>query len=242
MANSETNKTDIKKPFGMSVRAWRNRLGISQEELAERAGLHRTYVCDVERGARNVSLESIDKLARALEIPIASLLSYPSGHLSNVAKAIPVGPDALVDILFVEDLADDVELTLRALKAVNVANRIEVLRDGAAALDFLFNTGEYANQKKSFQPQMVLLDLGLPKVDGLEVLRRIKSDPRTMKIPVIVLTSSKRSRDFIESKKYGADGFIVKPVGFENLSQVTPALSLGWALFKPTMAALATHP
>jgi CheY-like chemotaxis protein/DNA-binding XRE family transcriptional regulator len=233
-------KADVKKPFGMSVRAWRNRLGISQEELAERAGLHRTYVCDVERGARNVSLESIDKLARALEIPITSLLAYPSGQLAVGLTNTVVPPEELVDILMVEDLADDAEMTIRALKSANVANRIQVLRDGAEALDFLFNTGAYAIQKRSFQPKMILLDLGLPKIDGLEVLRRIKADPRTKKIPVIVLTSSKRSRDFIESKKYGADGFIVKPVGFQNLSEVTPALSLGWALLRPMQSAVAT--
>jgi transcriptional regulator with XRE-family HTH domain len=123
-----------KKPFGMSVRAWRNRLGISQEELAERAGLHRTYICDVERGARNVSLGSIEKLARALEVSVPALLSYSTDGTAGWTG------NGLVDILFVEDLADDVELTLRALKRANIANTIHVERDGEAALHYLLGT------------------------------------------------------------------------------------------------------
>jgi two-component system response regulator len=107
------------------------------------------------------------------------------------------------------------------------------VRDGAAALNFLFGTGEYAHRERSSRPQMVLLDLNLPKVSGLEVLRRIKADPRTRSIPVVVLTASKQDRDITTSKRLGAEACIVKPVDFQNLSEVTPQLSLQWALVKP---------
>lgn len=224
---------NIKKPFGLSVKTWRSRLGISQEELAERAGLHRTYVCDVERGARNVSLESIEKLARALEVSVPSLLSY-ANDLSSEPRAMlsPTG-DGLLKILLVEDLVDDVDLTMWALKNANIANRIQVMRDGAEALSFLFCTGKFAARRREDSPELILLDLGLPKIDGLEVLRQIKTDPRTSKIPVIVLTASTSGRDLATCKRLGADAFIPKPVDFHNLSEVTPKLSLQWALLKP---------
>ena len=94
---------NVKKPFGSSVRAWRSRLGISQEELAGRAGLHRTYICDVERGARNVTLQSIEKLAKALEISVSTLLAYPREPLPDGARAEEFAAEELVDILYVED-------------------------------------------------------------------------------------------------------------------------------------------
>jgi two-component system response regulator len=181
----------------------------------------------VERGARNVSLGSIEKLARALEVSVPALLSY-----STVGEAGWTG-NGLVDILFVEDLADDVELTLRALKQANIANTIHVERDGEAALDYLFGTGKYADQPRKAGPHLILLDLGLPKVNGLEVLRRIKADARTRDIPVIVLTASTRDRDLAEGRQLGADAYIVKPVDFKNLSEATPKLSLQWALLNP---------
>ena len=216
------------------MRAWRSQRGISQEELAGRAGLHRTYVSDIERGARNVSLESIEKLARALDISVASLFS--NGHAPAAEKswmAASGSSDGLVDILFVEDNPDDVQLTLHALKAANISNRIHVVRDGAEALDFLFGTGNYARREAPPRPQVILLDLQLPRVDGLQVLRRIKADPRTRSIPVVVLTASQHDRDITASKRLGAEAYIVKPVDFQNLSEVTPQLSLQWALLKP---------
>jgi CheY-like chemotaxis protein/DNA-binding XRE family transcriptional regulator len=219
---------DVKKPFGTSVRAWRSKLGISQEELAGRAGLHRTYVCDVERGARNVTLLSIEKLARALEISVSTLLSYPREPLPDGTDADEIIYDELVDILFVEDNPGDIGLAIEGLK--NVTNKIHVVRDGQAALNFLFCTGEYANRKAHLHPQLILLDLNLPKIDGLEVLRRIKNDPRTSNIPVIVLTASTKDRDLQASKQLGADAYIVKPVDLKNLAQVTPQLKFQWAL------------
>ncbi|HEY2329811.1 MAG TPA: helix-turn-helix domain-containing protein, partial [Verrucomicrobiae bacterium] len=185
----------------MAVRAWRSRLDISQETLGERAGLHRTYICDVERGARNVSLESIEKLARALEVSVPALLSYVQDPLTGELVPVPVPGHELLDILLVEDLADDVEMTLLALKRTNIANRIQVVGDGAEALNFLFHTGKYAQRRRQDAPQLILLDLGLPKIDGLEVLRQVKTELRTSNIPVIVLTSSTSGRDLATCKR-----------------------------------------
>jgi two-component system response regulator len=224
-------KIDVKKSFGETVKKLRNQLGISQEDLAERADLHRTYISDVERGSRNLSLENIERLAHALEVSVATL--FAAKEITQPDKAARrVWTDASNDILFVEDNADDVEMALRALKRANIANCIRVVNDGAAALDFLFCTGEFAYRQRDDHPRLVLLDVGLPKVDGIEVLRRIKADAALRSIPVIMLTASDNYRDFAAAKRLGADGYIVKPVGFQNLSEVTPALNLQWALLK----------
>jgi CheY-like chemotaxis protein len=135
-----------------------------------------------------------------------------------------------VEILLVEDNPDDVELTLRALKNQNISNHIEVVRDGAEALDFIFCTGDYSDHKMENAPKVVLLDLKLPKVDGLEVLKKIKSDPRTKAIPVVVLTSSREERDIVESYKLGVNSYIRKPVNFEQFSESVRQLGLYWLL------------
>jgi len=132
----------------------------------------------------------------------------------------------------VEDNPDDVKLTLQAFEEVRIANHVHVVSDGAEALDYLFCIGRYVNRRKKNPPQIILLDLGLPKISGMEVLRRIKSDHRTKMIPVIVLTVSRTSRDIIESRQLGAETYIVKPVDFYNFSRVTPDLHMEWALFK----------
>ena len=223
--------------FGASVRSLRFRLGISQEELAERADMHRTYIAGIERGARNVTLKSIDKLAKALGVSTAVLLnpaSKPALPPDDLRSQPPVGK--LVDILLVEDDQADVELTLQAFQKARITNPIHIVNDGAEALDFLFCRGRYADRKMENRPQLVLLDLNLPKVSGLEVLRRIKSNGRTSTIPVIVLTVSRRDRDIAECRRLGAETYIVKPVDFVNFSKVTPQLSLRWALLEPASA------
>lgn len=225
-------KIDVKKVFGTSVRGWRNLLGISQEELAERANLHRTYVSDIERGARNLSLESIERLARALEISVSSLFPQPELKNGRTITANGNGRD-LVDILLVEDNADDVELTLHAFKKARFTNRVHVVSDGAEALDYLFSRGKYAARQTTERPHVVLLDLKLPKVSGLEVLRRIKADKRTSMIPVVILTISDDNYDIAECRRLGAENYIVKPVDFQRLSQATPQLNLNWVLLKP---------
>ena len=135
-----------------------------------------------------------------------------------------------IEILLVEDNPDDVELTLRALKQQNITNHIEVVRDGAEALDFIFCTGEYEHRSMENAPKLILLDLKLPRVDGLEVLEKIKSDPRTKAIPVVILTSSREERDIVESYKLGVNSYITKPVDFEQFSESVRQLGLYWLL------------
>jgi len=135
-----------------------------------------------------------------------------------------------VEILLVEDNPNDAELTLRALKKHNLANRVQIARDGVEALEFIFATGPYSGRNIHHHPKIILLDLKLPKVDGLEVLRRIKSDERTKVIPVVVLTSSKEERDLVESYKLGANSYITKPVDFESFVKAVSELGLYWLL------------
>ena len=135
-----------------------------------------------------------------------------------------------IEILLVEDNPNDVELTLHALKKHNLGNRVEVVRDGAEALEFIFCSGAYAHRSVENGPRVILLDLQLPKVDGLEVLRRVKADPRTKMIPVVVLTSSREERDVVESYKLGVNSYIVKPVDFEQFTESVRQLGLYWVL------------
>jgi len=139
----------------------------------------------------------------------------------------------LVEILIVEDNPRDAELTMRAFEKARLMNPTHVVRDGAEALDFLFATGSYAGRKGIPHPQLILLDLNLPKKSGIEVLRTIKADERMKSIPVIILTASNRDREMTECRRLGAANYIVKPVGFQNFSKVTPYLSLAWTLVKP---------
>jgi two-component system response regulator len=135
-----------------------------------------------------------------------------------------------VEILLIEDNPNDVELTLHALKKHRIANHIEVVRDGAEALDFIFCAGAYAHRSVENSPKLILLDLKLPKVDGLEVLRRIKSDPRTRKIPVVMLTSSREERDIVESYQLGVNSYITKPVDFDQFTDAVRQVGFYWLL------------
>jgi two-component system response regulator len=135
-----------------------------------------------------------------------------------------------VEILLVEDNPYDVELTLKALRKNNLVNSIHVVRDGAEALDFIFATGTYSYRKIENSPKVILLDLKLPKVDGLEVLRRIKSDERTRATPVVVLTSSKEEQDIVASYKLGVNSYIVKPVDFDKFIEAVSEIGLYWLL------------
>ena len=138
--------------------------------------------------------------------------------------------DHAVEILLVEDNPNDLELALHSLKQHNLANHVQVARDGAEALDFIFGTGPYAGRRLHDGPMVVLLDLKLPLVDGLEVLRRVKSDPLTRGLPVVVLTSSSEERDVVESYQLGVNSYIVKPVDFEQFTEAVRQLGLYWVL------------
>jgi CheY-like chemotaxis protein len=131
-------------------------------------------------------------------------------------------------ILLVEDNPDDEALTLRALKKNNVANEVVVARDGVEALDYVFGTGAHAGRDRSQMPQVVLLDLNLPRLGGLEVLRRIRSEPTTQILPVVVLTSSKEERDLVESYRLGANSYVRKPVDFVEFVEAARQLGLYW--------------
>jgi|SRR6185312_5393020 len=135
-----------------------------------------------------------------------------------------------VDILLIEDNPDDAELTIRALKKNNLLNNLLHVKDGAEALDFLFCTGKYANRSAGLKPKVILLDLNMPKVNGIEVLQKIKANNLTKAIPVVVLTSSRESPDVQACYHMGANSFIVKPVGFENFTKAVSELGLYWVL------------
>jgi two-component system response regulator len=136
----------------------------------------------------------------------------------------------IVEILLVEDNPQDLELALRALKKANFSNRIQVARDGEEALDFIFCEGIYQDRKIEDSPKVILLDLKLPKVDGLEVLKRLKEDERTHSIPVVILTSSREQRDVVESYRLGVNSYIVKPVNFEGFANAVRDLGMYWLL------------
>jgi two-component system response regulator len=134
------------------------------------------------------------------------------------------------EILLVEDNPTDLELALRVFKKHRIANRIEIARDGAEALDFLFGEGAHAGRGSIQIPKVILLDLKLPKIGGIEVLRRIKNDPRTRTIPIVVLTSSREEKDLLESYQLGINSYIVKPVDFDQFSNCLRDIGMYWLL------------
>lgn len=139
-----------------------------------------------------------------------------------------------LQILLVEDNISDAMLTIRALKKHNLANNLVHLHDGAQALDFLFGKGEYEGRNLAEKPKVIFLDLKMPKVDGLEVLRQLKGDNRTKFVPVVMMTSSKEEKDIVESHRLGVNSYIVKPVGFENFSKTVADLGFYWLLVNQT--------
>ena len=211
----------MKATLGAAIKRERSTLRISQEELAHRAGLHRTYVSDLERGRRNPSVESIEKLAHALQIPFSKLFEPWD-------EAV-ISPKRAVEIILIEDSPNNVELALRAFQKAQITNPVHVLRDGQEALDFLFPTTS-THQPTSGTPRIILLDLDLPKVSGMDILTRLKAESRTRDIPVIVLTASDHDRDIAACRRLGCEDYIVKPVGFQNFSQITPHFKLAWTL------------
>ena len=133
-----------------------------------------------------------------------------------------------IEILFIEDNHHEAELTIRSLKKHNLANTLKHIDDGAEALDFIFSQGIHSGRENSPYPKLIILDLKLPKVDGLEILRQLKADERTRLIPVVVLTSSQEEKDVIESYKLGVNSYIVKPVNFESFTTAIADLGFYW--------------
>jgi two-component system response regulator len=145
--------------------------------------------------------------------------------------------NSIVEILLVEDNPNDVKLALHAFQRHNLANRVRVTRDGAEALEFVFGTDRYAGRPVENGPKVILLDLKLPLVDGLEVLRRIKADPRTRSVPVVVMTSSREDADVAECYQLGVNSYIVKPVDFEQFTEVVRQLGFYWLLLNQSPVA-----
>ena len=135
-----------------------------------------------------------------------------------------------VEILLAEDNAEDAEMTLRALRRNNLANHLHWVKDGAEALDYLFCTGQYTGRCPARPPKLVLLDIKMPKVDGIEVLRRLKADAATRNIPVVVMTSSNEERDVMDSYRLGVNSYIVKPVQFDAFMETVAKIGLYWVL------------
>src|SRR5438445_9659219 len=164
---------NLRKMFGAEVKRRRNELGISQEKLAERADLHRTYVSDVEAGKRNPSLASIQRLAMGLGASVSSVF----GSAEEVQPGLAEPEEHVPGILIIQSDSKELELMLKAFKAVRLTNVIQVVRDGGAALEYFFGGSTQERRNKKL-PQVVLLDLQLPKMDALQVLRRLKGDER----------------------------------------------------------------
>jgi len=135
-----------------------------------------------------------------------------------------------IEIMLAEDNERDAEMTLRGLRKHNLGNRVHRVKDGAEALEFLYRTGEYADRGPDPLPKLILLDLKMPKVDGIEVLRRIKSDERTRIIPVVMMTSSNEERDVVESYRLGVNSYIVKPIEFAEFAEVVAKIGFYWVL------------
>ena len=140
-----------------------------------------------------------------------------------------------VEILLVEDNMADAELTIRSLKKANLANNLIHLKDGAEALDFLFGKGEFANRDTKRHPKVILLDIKMPRVDGIEVLRQVKANELTKLIPVVIMTSSSEEQDIITSYQLGVNSYVVKPVGFEGLARAVSELGLYWLLLNKSV-------
>jgi len=228
--------SQITSRFGASVRSLRHSQSLSQEALAERADLHRTYIAGIEGGVRNVTLKTIEKLAHALQVSTATLLLDVGGDARQLELAsgkASNGKHKPMEILLVADNEEAENLTLQAFQQARIVNPVQGVRDGQAALDFLFHTGSFRERKPGDQPRLVLLDVNLPKVSGLEVLRRLKADKRTRTIPIVALTNSKSVNVTAECLESGANACIVKPVTLNGIAAAVQKLGMSWLLLEP---------
>lgn len=233
-ADADKQDSDLQKKLGMVVRSCRHQLGITQDELAWRSNMHRTYIADIERGARNLSLRSVESLADALQVTVGDLLTYATAQSGTAMRlCAEAAPAELREILVVEDNSADAALIMRKFKRARFSNPLKVTRDAEEALNYLLRQGRY-KKGKIRRPQLILLDLNLPGMSGLEFLRKVKSDKRLKDIPVIILTVSKNDRLVSECAELGAANYIVKPLDIEDLVGVTPKLNLHLALAPPT--------
>jgi CheY-like chemotaxis protein/DNA-binding XRE family transcriptional regulator len=235
--NEQTVTKTFQARFGSVVRSQRLSAGFSQEELAHRSGLHRTYVTDVERGARNPSLNSIKKLSGALGVSLSDLFrlvessDQPPLLTGGTAGEKENSSRPFVEILIADNDPVEIESTLSALKRNNLANTVHFARDGSDALDFVFCTGPYKKRNILHPPDLVVLDLELEKIDGLAVLDRIRQNPITKSVAVVALVSPSNP-DIGKAQQLGISGLIVKPLEFSKLVLAASQTGLSWALVK----------
>lgn len=197
----------LRQSFGQAIRNQRIEQAISQEELAERAGLHRTYVSDVERGVRNLSLGSIERLAQALNVTVAFLFS----QVPTEAGATPI------DLMVVDSDRRGLESTLQMLRDSRIANTVHTAEDGTAALDLLFSPTNFIRTRIG----LILLSVQLAKIDGPEVARRIKADQRTQGIPVVFLANANSIPEPAECRRVGAAFALARPITANDLLRTT---------------------
>ena len=196
--------------------------------------MHRTYIADIERGARNVTLKSILNLARALQVTVGKLLTAATAPAGAALRGgVPAAKTESREILLIEDSETDAAMTERAFRKARFTNPLRIVRSAESGLDYLQGAGRFARRRRE-RPRLILLDINLPQMSGVEFLRRIKSDKHTRDIPVVVLTVSQSDRTIVECGRFGAENYIVKPLGIENLVRITPNLNLHLTLGLPT--------
>jgi two-component system response regulator len=235
----EKSKGELKETlsrFGSAVRSHRKRLGLSQEDLADRSGLHRTYITDVERGVRNVTMESISRLVRALDVPFTQIFGIMEGKQPGwqLAGEHTTSPERVsvrpVEILLVEGNRKHADGIARSLKQHGVTNRVSVVYSGEAALRRLYDGASPPGSDPPILPDIILLDITLSEINALEVLRRLRADGRTRAIPVVVLIPSGSDQDYSETTKLGVTFSINKPVDFCEFSTLMPKMGFQWVL------------
>jgi CheY-like chemotaxis protein/DNA-binding XRE family transcriptional regulator len=224
--------------LGAAVRSFRRLMGISQEELADRSGLHRTYITDIERGARNMTVESMAKLAAALRVPMTELFIPPATDNRELLLPPPVRSKSrsgrAVHILLIEDSMKDAELTLFALEKNGVANRVSHVQTGEEAIDLLLGLPSRPVKRPApAYPDLLLLDLSLPGMSGIAILRKVRASESTRSLPVIILTASRSDQDLKACLELGVSAYITKPVDFLEFSAAMPKLGLRWVLTEP---------
>ena len=226
--------SDLQTKLGAFIRMRRDQLGITQEELAWRANRHRTYIADIERGARNVTLSSLVNLTNALQLTVAHLfsrISAPAG--TRLRAAGRDNTDGPREILLVDGSATDAVRARRAFRRANFANPIKVVSNGEQGLSYLFGTGRYA-KRVPVRPLVILFDASLPEMPPQEFLRRIRKDGRTRTIPVVIFTASRRKCDLIKCGRSTGEHYLIKPLGFENFVRLTARLNLHLTLGLPS--------